>query len=222
MSTVINYIFELKGKKSNFYVDVDVDQKDTNRPAKPKWTELDSHKCSNCPLDSNQVDYCPAALSIVDVVDFFQGSNFNDPMSCTVERGKIKIMVDSKIKDTLYSLIGLRMAVSSCPILSQLKPMARFHEPFSDEIYTTQRIISMFLMKEFFAANLGPIVNLSLDKVVDFYQDINIVNQHLSKRLDLPEISSSVKNCMVVLNSFATSMTILIDQHLEKLKEIYS
>lgn len=223
MQINVSYTFELKNSRHMFPVTTDLlDDKNTKySQSNPAWALLEHNQCPNCPLDAKTCKYCPAAESIVDIVDFFSSLKSFENTKCSVEHDGVTITSIKPIQDTLYSLMGLRFASSTCPFFKTMRPMARFHAPFADDLHTTYRAASMFLLRQFFKNSSGGTIEMSMELLKGFYKNINIVNLHLSKRLQSSEISDAAPNCLVVLDNFAYSISSLIDENLEQLKSLF-
>jgi len=50
----------------------------------PDWTKLESHQCSHCPLSVEQHSRCPAAVSVMDIVEFFHEVSSIEPVEVSV------------------------------------------------------------------------------------------------------------------------------------------
>ena len=55
----------------------------------PEWTELDFCKCSNCPLKSAVTRHCPMAVSLVNLVQYFDGLK-------SFEKVYLEVLIDGK------------------------------------------------------------------------------------------------------------------------------
>ena len=55
----------------------------------------------------------------------------------------------------VFSLIGIYMVTSGCPIMDKLRPMARFHLPFASTEETIYRAISTYLLGQYFLEQKG-------------------------------------------------------------------
>ncbi len=51
----------------------------------PEWTRLSFSKCPNCPLDEKCHSVCPAAISLVDIINIFQSSLSYEHATVTIE-----------------------------------------------------------------------------------------------------------------------------------------
>src|SRR5262249_45179319 len=53
------------------------------------------------------------------------------------------------------SLIGIFMVTSGCPVMNKLRPMVDTHLPFMTSAESTYRVISMYLLAQFFRQRQG-------------------------------------------------------------------
>lgn len=129
------------GEAARFEVDLDIGDKEIKHyvDPPPQWCRLSHHQCANCPLSAKDTEYCPAALSIADIVQYFANVKSFSSCHCLVEFPERKIEATRATQDALYPLLGLRLSTSRCPILHRLSPMARFHEPFATSLSTVFR-----------------------------------------------------------------------------------
>ncbi len=58
----------------NYKIELDRDQLSAVQQSTPhEWTRLEYQRCVNCPLRSEQHEYCPAAVDLQAVVEDFSG-----------------------------------------------------------------------------------------------------------------------------------------------------
>jgi hypothetical protein len=205
--------------------DVDVDLSDRNaRPfaanSRP-WTALGFHRCQRCPLTSDAHADCPAALSIADIIDRFSGSVSWSKVICHVEFPERTITAERPLQEALYSLLGLRMAVSSCPHLAAFRPMARFHEPFSSPLSTTYRATSTWLLRQYFLERDGESADWSLDGLQGFYEEIGVVNAGMAARLRAAAEKDAILNSLVILDLFGSTMSFMLDDSMATIRELF-
>ncbi len=193
-----------------------------NLPDKlPDWTCLDHEKCSNCLLDIAEHPYCPAAANLVRLVD-----NCSKLLSCE----KIDIEVITPERKTSYytsaqrgisSIMGLILATSGCPRTSFFRPMARFHLPLSNTEETTYRAVSMYLVSQYFVNKQGRDADLELKGLVDIYNQVNIVNRFMARRLRHSSEEDSTINALVLLDTFARSIPFAIEDSLDRIRYMF-
>ena len=188
----------------------------------PEWTDLDFHKCSHCPLESDSSPQCPAAAGIVPIVEAFDGVMSHTRCAVTVESSERTISGDRlDVQKGLGSLIGLVLATSGCPYMAPLRPMARFHLPLASPEETIYRATSMYLLAQFMRERAGLDPDWSLDGLTQLYTDIKVVNRFLSKRLNSVVATDSSVNAVVSLDVLAVFLPMAIDTSLESFKPYF-
>ncbi|MBN2144628.1 MAG: hypothetical protein JW774_08395 [Candidatus Aureabacteria bacterium] len=220
----VEYHFEFEdGENIAFKVEKDILEKKPRHYSSKryKWEELEFHQCEQCPLSSSEYPYCPAAISITDIIEYFSKKASFSNCKCTVRMPDKTISGEKPIQDVLYSLIGVRMATSACPFLSRFRPLARFHEPFSTPFYTMQRIMSSYLLEQFFKNKREGTGEFNFSGLKDFYSHINIVNSKMALRLAEAEVMDATPNSIMILSLFGTSVTFFFDDYLEILQKLY-
>jgi hypothetical protein len=211
-----SYVFILgDGRKKEFNVRTDgstMNQIVSGDGPAPDWTALTFHQCSNCPLDATAFPQCPAALSLVDVVDFFHDDISYDEADVFIEAPVRNYSRHISLQEGISSLVGLLMATSGCPHLEKLKPMARFHLPFADDYETTYRNLSMYLLAQYFISREGGSPDWELKGLVGLYDDIRTVNKHFVQRLTNIQVKDASLNALVKLDCFAMSIDFTVNQ----------
>lgn len=221
-----SYIFEKEGhEKKRFDINLDANTLSLQQPTPeslPEWTLLKTHQCSNCPLDTTKIEYCPVAAAIVDVINFFKAS---------VSYEKIKVIVESKnrnyVKDTtlqrgVSSMLGIYMVSSGCPILAKLKPMVKFHLPFADLQETMYRAVSMHLVKQFVKKRKGMEAAIDLRGLVKIYEEVHAVNEAFHHRLSTIKGEDANVNALIILDNFADYINFTLDENmLNEIDELF-
>jgi hypothetical protein len=92
-----NYKFIFKnGVEREFKIELDsvtLNIMQTGDKACPEWTKLNCFKCPNCILDERQYEFCPIAVNMVEVIDYFNNFVSHEPVEVIVtadERKYIK------------------------------------------------------------------------------------------------------------------------------------
>ena len=215
---VFRYQFSFSnGDHKSFTVTLDPDTLQLMRPepsTPPAWTRLRHSQCPNCPLNETQSPHCPAATSLIDVVDYFGRSRSIEQVEVRVETAERDYVKRCALQEAASSLIGLYMATSGCQVMAKLKPMARFHLPFSTLDETHYRVLSMYLLAQYVAARRGQSPDWEFTTLVRLYEDVLTVNSHFFKRLASADLEDASLNAIVRLDSFAGSIAFTVDQQI--------
>jgi len=199
-------------------IDVKMDEKTLTliQPRKasyPKWTELKYFKCPNCSLDENRHLFCPIAINVVELVDFFKTAISYDKVDLIIKSEERKYMKRTTLQQGISSLLGIYMVTSGCPIMEKLKPMVRYHLPFPTLRETQYRVMSMYLLAQYFLYRRGKTPDWELKHLVKIYDDIQIVNKSFFQRLSHSKIKDATLNALVKLDIFAKHISDLIDKN---------
>lgn len=174
----------------------------------PFWTELDCSRCSVCSLSKDRSPHRPIAANISDLVEHFKEIRSTEQLSITVITTERSFFKEAPIQRGLSSIFGLIMATSGCPIMNFLKPMARYHLPFSTDEETIVRSVSMYLLRQYFIAKKRGNPDLSLEKLDKSYSLVQEVNKGICNRISRAIIESKSKgdaasNAVILLDSFS-------------------
>ncbi len=123
----------------------------------------------------------------------------------TEDRTYIK---QTSLQDGLFGIMGLIMATSGCPHMAFLKPMARFHLPFSNTNETIVRSLSIYLLTQYFSFTKGKVPDLKLDRLEEFYGQVNLVNQGIISRIRTMAKGDAGQNAIVILDGFASMLAL--------------
>ena len=182
----------------------------------PEWTRLDYEpRCTNCPLVNQNMEYCPIAVNLVDVVHVFKDTLSYEPVDCEVithERTYNKRNI--QIQSALSSLLGIIMVTSGCPALDKLRPMVKFHLPFASIEETIYRAASMYLLAQYFRMKHGFKTDLDLKGLIAVYQKIDQINGRLCRRIRSATNQDASLNAVVVLDVFAKMVPISVEETL--------
>lgn len=183
----------------------------------PQWTRLEHCKCSNCPLKPSPGAYCPAAVEMLPVVEAFQAEDAYQDVSVTVKDERRSYQKSTTLEEALRSLLGLKMAMSSCPLLSELKPMAIHHLPFATTDEFIMRSVSHYLLQQYFDKRGGGQPDWELNGLVERNQRLQLVNQALWQRIH--SVCQGDSNLKALLNFFsmASSVSFALESQLRKL-----
>ncbi len=137
----------------------------------------------------------------------------------TQERTYVK---EAPAQRGLASILGLIMATSGCPVMNFLKPMARFHLPFSTSEETIIRSTSMYLLSQYFVAKKGGKPDISLDKLNRAYADIQQVNLGICNRIaTVVKKGEATSNAVIILDTFSQLLNMEIEDKLDSLQSLF-
>jgi hypothetical protein len=188
----------------------------------PDWTELDFHQCDNCPLAKDQSPHCPAAVSMISLVNRFARLLSYDDITVVVESDERMIYKKTTIQRGVCSLMGLLMATSGCPRMAFFKPMARFHLPFASTEETIWRAIASYVLAQYYLQQDGKNADSEFKGLSRIYSEIQIVNIAFAKRLRAACKHDSMVNAIILLDMFAQSMPPAINESLDEIKYMFA
>ena len=91
--------------------------------------------------------------------------------------------------------------------------MVRYHLPFPTIKETQYRVISMYLLAQYFLYLQGKTPDWELKNLVKIYDDIQIVNKSLSRRLSNIITKDAILNALIKLDIFAKHICFLINNN---------
>ena len=177
----------------------------------PVWTKLFYNQCQCCPLSPHIHAFCPIAVNIADLVNRFKNilSHKNCLVVCeTMDRTYSK---RTSAMEGLTSIFGIIMATSDCPVMNFLKPMARFHLPFSSIEETTARSTSLFLLGQYFEYKKGRVKSFEFDRLEKNYAKVQLVNEGLLARIRSLGKRDADKNAIITLHSLSQFLSVEMD-----------
>ncbi len=208
-------------------IDVKLDKETLNlvqqkRASYPKWTELGFNKCPNCSLDEDQHAFCPTAINIVELVDFFRDMISHTEVDVSIQTEERVYSKHTSLQQAISSLVGLYMVTGGCPTMEKLKPMVRYHLPFATLGETQYRVISMYLFAQYFLHRHGKEPDWELKHLVKIYDDIRLINKGFFERLAGIQIKDATLNALVKLDMFASHVSISINKDvLDKMESLF-
>lgn len=187
----------------------------------PEWAKLVFHQCSHCPFSPVDTLYCPLAAHLVEVIDRLGGLISYDTVLVEVDTAERQISLRTSAQRGVSSLLGLLIPTSGCPYTAFFRPMARFHLPFSTQDETFYRAASMYMLSQYFAGDGTQCSDIHLDGLRQIYSDMEVVNLKLVERLKAATKADSSVNAVIILDLFAKSMPIVIEDRLEDLRYLF-
>jgi hypothetical protein len=217
----VKYNFEFDDDSDLSYK-IDVDRTgmrvDVNKNQTPDWIALTHCQCSNCPLKVSDTEVCPAAFDIQDVIEDFQSKPANQKVNINVIASDRSYSKRTNVEEGLRSLMGLILATSKCPILSQLKPMAIHHMPFSSSNEFILRSVSVYLLQQYFEYRGERTPDWDLKGLISRNKQLQLVNQALWQRIHLDNNNDSNLKTLLSFFSMSSSVSVSLETQLQKLK----
>lgn len=218
------YTFLLKeGREKKFVIELDplsLEFQSTPHNSPPDWAKLDFFPCDNCPL-IGKASHCPVAVNFAAIVESFYDTVSYEPAFVTVETAERTYSKDTTVQKGLSSIIGICMTTSNCPIVDELRPMARFHLPFATTIETLSRAVSYYLTRQYFVMKNGGQPDWELKGLVEIYSKISVVNKGIAQRLKQASKKDANVNAIVILNSYGDSIPFFIEEGLEEIRYLF-
>ena len=220
------YSFRLAdGREKVFEVELDdktMDMVQESSSSHPPWTALGYCQCPHCSLREKESPYCPIAVNLVELVNFFKDSVSYEEIDVQIETEERKYTRHTTMQKGVSSLLGIFMVTSGCPVMDKLRPMVRFHLPFATLEETTYRAISMYLMAQFFRFRQGKEPDWELKNLVDIYKEVQMVNMSFQKRLSQMASHDANANALVILDTLASTILLSINEdHLDDLEVLF-
>lgn len=221
-----SYIIEWKENRKKIDIELTSDRMKVTpryleREDLPEWVDLDFQKCEICPLDSDKVERCPAALSIVDIIEEFENTRSTVRVKLEIITPERKIIKKTQMQEALSSVLELCLWVSGCPVLDEFSAMGRFRLPFTTIEETIFRITSSYLIRQYFIDKSGEEPDWDLEGIKDFYDKVAVVNGKLAKRIRAGSCEDAGVNALVRLDSFAKNFEYLFENSMDILEKFF-
>ncbi len=187
----------------------------------PGWCKLDFHQCPNCPLPTGPQTYCPLASRLVRLMATCQNVLSYDKVKMEVITPERMVTKNTTAQRAVSSLMGLVMATSGCPHMTFLKPMARYHLPFATREETIFRVVSTYLLEQYFRHKQAQSVDLDLEDLKKIYGEIQIINKAMTSRLLTVSVKDAAINAVVQLDIFAKTLPSSIEDSLEEIRYLF-
>lgn len=177
-----------------------------------EWTKLQYFKCEHCPLNLDKYKYCPLAVHLQELIEFFSEFESFEKVHVEVASPERTYSKDTDIQSAVSSMLGMIMPSSGCPILAKLRPMVRFHLPFASLDETEFRVLAMYVLAQFLRNEKGLEPDWNMNSLKTLYRDIQKLNKNVAKQIaDLEKKDTSI-NSVVILNNFADAVTMNLDE----------
>lgn len=221
--TVVQYVFGLPdGSTRSFSVEVGPDRVDRGSDEPPSWAALDFCKCPHCPLDAAEEPFCPAAVSIASLAEAVDGLRSYDIVSLKVTTPERSFSFSPvPLQAGLKSLMGLVLPTSGCPHTAFFRPMARFHVPLATMEESAYRVASMYMLGQWMRQDQGAEAQFDFDGLNHLYDQVKVVNKHLSKRLEEFKTDAS-KNAVALLYVLAELLPRMLEDSLAPIRPLFA
>ncbi len=175
------------------------------------WTKLDFHKCSCCPLNSEEISHCPAAESLESTLLRLENRfSYENVTATVIDWANRSTTVKWQLQEVGSTFVQLAVFSSGCPIGSQFKPLLRDLRPFSTNEELSKHLINKFLLK-----HRGEIDDCQQD-IVARLEPIRIIFACLAKRLAGNATGDAVANSIVRLDAFALNVSLHLEEVFEE------
>ncbi len=221
---MIQYRFEFDENTAiEFIIDEKADTSNEDGLAEiPDWMRLDQFRCDCCLLPPETRKTCPAALAMNPVIETFSKRISHENIKVTVEQHDVRIQAETSMQNAVRSLLGLLLALSSCPVVGRLRPMAQFHLPFGTKEHTVFRAIGMYLTAQFVRQREGFAPDWDIIGLKELYENVHEVNAKLAERIRAASEQDAAVNSLIILDVFGYGVTMSIDDSARKLKPMFS
>ncbi len=186
------------------------------------WTALEFNKCEHCPLNAKDSPQCPLAVNLAEVARDFKNEKSYSKVTIEVHTEERVYSRDLPLQDGLFGLYGLIMATSDCPYFAFLRPMARFHLPFSSLDETMVRSTSFYLFKQYFIAQKGGKPDFELKEFANLYENLRRVNMGIIDRIRSIAKGDADANSILILDAFASLLANQAQSQFTDLEKFFS
>lgn len=187
----------------------------------PDWALLENHQCPNCTLSKAKYPYCPIATNIAGIIEDCTQVISHSAVELKVITEQRTICANTNAQKAISSLLGLVMAASDCPHTEFFRPMAHFHLPLATQEESFYRAISSFLLRNFFAANHQLQMDTDFEKLIDLYENVQTVNEYLSKRIQALQQGDASANAVISLHLLSCVIPTTLETSLEDLRHMF-
>lgn len=218
----IDYQFEFPDAPAT-RVCVDLDRKpDARRIATaPEWTKLGYQQCQKCPLNPSLHSHCPAALDVHALLGAL-------PATASYKRIDVKVTSPMReyhkvvsVEEAVRSLMGLVMASSACPVFGLLRPVARHHLPFASTEEQTLRMVSFYLMQQYFKVHEGKAPDWALTQLILHFKNLQLVNHAFWQRITGHVQNDANARALLSFFTLSGNLSASIDQQLDQVYDQY-
>ncbi|MCC7442737.1 MAG: hypothetical protein IT285_13965 [Bdellovibrionales bacterium] len=189
----------------------------------PDWTKLGHHQCEGCPLKEKEHPHCPVAVNISELAERFAAAASYGRVRVTVSTPERDYRKETSLQEALFSVFGIIMATSRCPMMDFLRPMTRFHLPFATTEETLARSTAFYLLRQYFVKQAGGKPDWDLSGLKAKYEGVERVNLGILDRIrEILRQGDADPNALVILNVFAQTAGMEIGDQLGGLKALFA
>ncbi len=219
---MIKYAFEYEdGDRVTYNLDENAYFPEEGEVMEGDWLDLDAFKCRVCTLDPKVHTQCAAALAVWPVLQAFTNRISHEPVRVSVDWTDVQLEATTSTQQAVRSMVGLMLALSRCPVMEKLRPMAHFHLPFADAEHTQFRVLGMYLIAQYMRNTNGLAPDWDLGGLLDHYKNLQHVNRRLADRIRAASKMDATVNGLIILDALAQSVEMGINQNLKKLRPLY-
>lgn len=186
------------------------------------WAKLGLNQCKLCTIKADKKTYCPVAANLSDVVEEFKDVLSYENVHVTVTTKERTYSKKTSIQEGLSSLIGIIMVTSGCSVMEKLKPMVRYHLPFASLEETVFRMVSMYLLSQYFKKMDGHLADWDMEGLKKIYEAVGSVNRDFAERLSVAANKDANVNALVNLDCFATAIPMTAEDMLKEIKNYFT
>ncbi len=225
MQSDLSYYFTLPDKSQlayHFSFDGERYILQQENPNPDPWCELHFQQCAHCPYKGGKgPQYCPAAQQLALVVEDVDHLVSYDRVEIKVVTPQREVYKETSVQEAVGSLLGLIFASCGCPHTEFLLPMARYHLPLASPEETLWRACGSFLLAQYFRGECGDPTE-ALDDVLRRYENLQVLNGAMVKRLRSQVSTDSCLNAIVLLDNYAKHFPYYLEKSIHRLKPLYA
>ncbi|NBO17860.1 MAG: hypothetical protein EBV03_01275 [Proteobacteria bacterium] len=224
----VEYRFDLEnGSTLSYAIDIDpltLISRPPTTGTPPEWAKLEHENCDGCSMKGS--DYCPIALRLALPVERFKGLISHTRVTVTVTTPERTYLKKVDAQEGMRSLFGLIMATSGCPSMKPFKFMARYHLPFSSIEETMSRILSTYMLGQYFRhPNTEPDrphnIPINLEDVSALYSTMQRLNDGMARRLRSSALADSAMNAIIIFSAYSSLIPMMIDKEIRRLRPLF-
>lgn len=188
----------------------------------PEWSRLEFHQCQCCSRTTKDHTHCPLCLNISEIVETFKSVRSIDQCVVQCTTPDRTVLKETDVQEGLSSILGIIMATSDCSKMHFLRPMARFHLPFSTADETIIRSTSFFLLRQYFEYRKGNVSAINLQGLDKHYEDLQLVNAGILARINAITPKDAGSNAVTILNSLAELLVMACGSSLDFVENYFT